>query len=58
MSQEDQEFLAFAASLLAHAKNLDGSLNMLLKRISERYDLDLVMVFEYNDAKTEAVMTN
>lgn len=58
MGQGDQGFLAFAASLMAHARNLEGSLNMLLKRIAERYDLDLVAVFEHNDSKTESVMTN
>jgi len=30
-------------------KNLDGSLNMLLKRIAEQYQLDLVAVFENDD---------
>lgn len=58
MSQEDQEFLAFAANLLAHAKNLDGSLNMLLKRTAKRLGLDLLAVFENKDSRAESVMTN
>ena len=58
MSREDREFLAFATSLMAHARNLDGSLNMLLKRIAERYHLEMVAVLEHNDSRTESVMTN
>lgn len=49
ISEEDRNFLTFAVSLMAHAKNLDGSLNMLLKRIAEQYQLDLVAVFENDD---------
>lgn len=58
IEQKDQEFLAFAVSLMAHAKNLEGSLNMLLKKIADRYELDFVAVFE-NDADEERLtMTN
>ncbi len=32
MGAEDREFLAFSISLMAHAKNIDGSLNMLFKQ--------------------------
>lgn len=52
IAQKDQEFLAFAVSLMSHAKNLEGSLNMLLKKIADRYELDFVAVFE-NDAEEE-----
>lgn len=58
ITQKDQEFLAFAVSLMSHAKNLEGSLNMLLKKIADRYDLDFVAVFE-NDAEEEQLtLTN
>ena len=58
MSVEDREFLAFSISLMAHAKNIDGSLNMLLNRITDRYQLDLVMVFEDSTDNDGMVMTN
>ena len=58
MEAEDREFLAFSISLMAHAKNIDGSLNMLLNRITDRYQLDLVMVFEDNLENDGMVMTN
>lgn len=58
ISDEDRNFLTFAVSLMAHAKNLDGSLNMLLKRILEQYQLDLVAVFENNDIAQTMTMTN
>ena len=51
IDQKDQEFLAFAVSLMTHAKNLDGSLNMLLKKIADRYDLDFVAVFEEDEVE-------
>lgn len=44
---EDQKFIAYAVSLMAHAKNLDGSLNMLLERIAHRYQLELVAILEW-----------
>lgn len=58
MDAGDREFLAFAISLMAHAKNIDGSLNMLLNRITNRYHLDLVMVFEDHSFDHSMVMTN
>lgn len=58
INQKDQEFLAFAVSLMAHAKNLEGSLNMLLKNIADRYELDFVAVFENDDEEEHMVMTN
>ncbi|MCM1105613.1 MAG: diguanylate cyclase [Blautia sp.] len=58
MSRENQEFLNFAVSLMAHARNLDGSLNMLLRRIAERYGLDLVLLLENREEGNEAVLTN
>lgn len=58
IGQGDREFIASAVSLIAHAKNLDGSLNMLLKRIAQRYQLDLVAVLENSAASTEMTMNN
>ncbi|MCD7708372.1 MAG: diguanylate cyclase [Clostridiales bacterium] len=58
MSREDKEFLTFATGLLAHARNLDVSMNMLLKRTAEKYDIDLIMLFECDEEKNELVMTN
>ena len=57
-AQKTVNSLAFSISLMAHAKNIDGSLNMLLNRITERYQLDLVMVFEDNTENDGMVMTN
>lgn len=58
INQKDQEFLAFAVSLMTHAKNLEGSLNMLLKKIADRYDLDFVAVFEEDEVEEHLTMTN
>lgn len=58
ISRKDQEFLAFAVSLMSHAKNLEGSLNMLLKNIADRYDLEFVAVFENNEDDKHVMMTN
>lgn len=58
IDQKDQEFLAFAVSLMTHAKNLEGSLNMLLKKIADRYDLDFVAVFEEDEVEEHLTMTN
>lgn len=58
IGEKENEFLAFAVSLMAHAKDLDGSLNMLLKRIAERYKLDFVAVFENDHPDKMMTMTN
>lgn len=58
ISQEDQKFIAYAVSLMAHAKNLDGSLNMLLQRITERYHLALVAILEWQQDKGIYVVSN
>ena len=58
IQEEDRDFLGFAVSLMAHAKNMDGSMNMLLKRIAERYQLDAVLLFEEQDAENKVVLTN
>lgn len=58
ISQDDRNFLAFTISLMAHARDLDGSLNLLLKRIAERYHLDMVAVMENAEDDSGMVMTN
>jgi diguanylate cyclase (GGDEF)-like protein len=58
ISSEDREFLSLAVNLMAHAKNLDGSLNQLLKQIAERYQLDFVALVENSLLDTATIMTN
>lgn len=58
ISHSDSEFMSFAVSLMTHARNIDGSLNMLLKHIAERLDLELVGVFEHSPDTEEMVLTN
>jgi diguanylate cyclase (GGDEF)-like protein/PAS domain S-box-containing protein len=58
ISQDDRNFLAFTISLMAHARDLDGSLNLLLKRIAERYHLDMVAVMENAEDDSGMMMTN
>lgn len=58
IQDEDRDFLGFAVSLMAHAKNMDGSMNMLLKRIAERYQLDAVLLFEEREMEQTVVLTN
>jgi diguanylate cyclase (GGDEF)-like protein len=53
LSMEDREFLMYSFGLMAHARNIDGSLNMLLQRIAARFDLELVAVFENVTEQTE-----
>ena len=58
-SQEaDKDFLNFAFSLLSHAKDVNGSLNVLLEQIGRKYGLDIVAVMEYADEKPEMEQTN
>ncbi len=58
IQDEDRDFLGFAVSLMAHAKNMDGSMNMLLKRICERYQLDSVLLFEDQPMEQTIILTN
>lgn len=58
-SQEvDKEFLNFAFSLLSHARDINGSLNVLVEQIGKKYGLDFVSVFEYMEDRPEKVLTN
>lgn len=56
--EADKEFLNFAFSLLSHAKDVNGSLNVLLEQIGKKYGLSVVSVFEYADQKPEMLLTN
>lgn len=54
----DKEFLNFAFSLLSHAKDINGSLNVLIEQIGKKYGLDIVSVFEYEQQALEMTLTN
>lgn len=54
----DKEFLNTAFLLLSHAKDLNGSLNVLLERIGRRYHLDMAAVFEYDEELSKMTLTN
>lgn len=58
LSMQDKEFLTFATGLMTHARNIDGSLNMLLKRISDRFNLDLVAIFEIDPSGNNLLLSN
>ena len=49
----DKEFLNFAFSLLSHAKDINGSLNVLIEQIGKKYGLGFAMVFEYREEQQE-----
>ena len=54
----DKEFLNTAFLLLSHARDINGSLNVLLERIGRRYHLDMVAVFEYDEEISQMTLTN
>ena len=54
----DDGFLMAAFSLLSHAMDVNGSLNLLLERIGKRYNLDVVAVLEDYKEEREFVQTN
>lgn len=49
MKKSEQDFLAFAINILSHARNIDGSLNLVLEKMLSRYKLDMIMVLEELD---------
>lgn len=58
-SQEaDKEFLNFAFSLLSHARDISGSLNVLIEQIGKKFGLDFVSVFEYLEERPEMILMN
>ena len=54
----DKEFLNTAFSLLSHARDINGSLNVLLEQIGRKYGMNLVSVFEYNENGQDMLLTN
>ena len=43
--KNDKEFLNYANGLMTHARNIDGSLNMLLKQTANRYKLGYIVFY-------------
>lgn len=54
----DKEFLNFAFSLLSHARDINGSLNVLIEQIGKKYGLDFVAVFEGREEGAQMVLMN
>lgn len=54
----DKDFMNVAFSLLSHAKDMNGSLNVLLEQIGKKYHLDMLSVFEYKDDSKDMELTN
>lgn len=54
----DKDFMNVAFSLLSHAKDMNGSLNVLLEQIGKKYHLDMLSVFEYKDDSNDMELTN
>ncbi len=54
----DKEFLHLAFNLLAHARDINGSLNVLLEQIGKRYRMNMVSVFEYSEDEETIYLTN
>ncbi len=54
----DKDFLNFAFSLLSHAKDINGSLNVLLEQVGKKFLVDVVSVIEVQENKEEGWMTN
>lgn len=56
--EADKDFLNFAFSLLSHARDINGSLNVLIEQIGKKYGLDIVSVFEHLEERKEMVLMN
>lgn len=54
----DKDFMNVAFSLLSHAKDMNGSLNVLLEQIGKKYHLDMLSVVEYEDDVQQMKLTN
>lgn len=55
---QDDGFLSSSFSLLAYAKDVNSSLDLLLERIGTRYELDVVSVLENSGDEQEFVQMN
>lgn len=58
LADVDKDFLNFAFSLLSHARDINGSLNVLIEQIGKKYGLHTVSVFEYLDECPEMLLMN
>ncbi len=58
IKEKDRDFLAFALNILSHARNIDGSLNLLLDKILTKYNFDLITVCEEMAKDEEIILTN
>ena len=54
----DKEFLNTAFSLLSHARDINGSLNVLLEQIGRKFRMNMVSVFEYEQDGKIMQLTN
>lgn len=54
----DKEFLNTAFSLLSHARDINGSLNVLLEQIGRKFRMNMVSVFEYEQDGKNMLLTN
>ncbi len=58
INENDKQFMMFAVNLMTHARNIDGSLNMLLKRIGDQFSLEHVLLFENVPNQKCMILTN
>ena len=54
----DKEFLNTAFSLLSHARDINGSLNVLLEQMGRKFQMNMVSVFEYAPDGKNMLLTN
>lgn len=58
LDNKNQDFMAFALNILSHARNIDGSLNLVLEKMLSRYKLDVITVAEEMADGTGFMLTN
>lgn len=58
LDNNNQDFMAFALNILSHARNIDGSLNLVLEKMLSRYKLDVITVAEEMPDGTGFMLTN
>lgn len=58
LAKNDKEFLNYANGLMTHARNIDGSLNMLLQQTASRYKLSFIAIYEEHEDKKHVILTN
>lgn len=58
LDDKNQDFMAFALNLLSHARNIDGSLNLMLEKMMTRYGLDVITVAEEMPDGAGFMLTN